>query len=129
MKTCPTCGIAIIDHPANECLDELVAIRIFGYIRIPHPGVPKFQKPTDNGVEALYYTPRYSSEINEAWEVVEKLAKEPKAWVIETVNIDTGLIYMVTYWGDSVETDQEAVTSSTAPLAICRASLLAVEEK
>ena len=77
--------------------------------------------------------PLYSSEIAAAWEVVERLydehwivgigslAENPRGWRCELCNM----------WPDDFErapTDIEA-NGDTAPLAICRAALLAAMER
>ena len=76
--------------------------------------------------------PHYSTDIAAAWLVVEKLAKEPYAWYIHTINLTTGLRYSADYWGEPDSPDGEIIsynaTAETAPLAICRAALMAVQK-
>lgn len=63
--------------------------------------------------------PHYSTDIAAAWAAVEKLG--PPEWVT--------LIYSKTdkYWECSLNSDAEFSTAPTAPLAICRAALAAVQ--
>ena len=75
------------------------------------------------------HIPRYSKDIAAVWHVVEKIAVEPLAFHLETTNMPGGPIYWALFWGDNLNTggiDEYAAEASTAPLAICRAALLAV---
>ena len=134
MKTC-TCGIDIIDHPASRCLDDLVAEKVLGFIKVPFPGVPKFQKPTVDGVVPLFFTPNYSSYISDAWEVAERM-RELDQYICPQIYWDDNDGLEPGYWvaefnryakKTSDYRHYEAV-AETAPLAICRAALLMVNE-
>ena len=119
----------ILNMEAGEELDELIAEKVMGFIKLPFPGLPKFQKPTDDGVIPLYYTPKYSTDISAAWEVVEKILKMPSSVNIQCDFHSDGnyfACYIHPYPRDETKLIMEH--APTAPLAICRAALLAVME-
>jgi hypothetical protein len=94
-----------------------VAEKVMGFIKLPFPGTPKFQKPTEDGVIPLYYVPNYSTNISAAWEVVEKDRGEASALLKSPIHGG----YFFTY-------KHERAFGETAPLAICRAALFTVEK-
>jgi len=118
MKTCPVCKIDILEHPANRCLDELIVEYIFGYSKLPYPAEPKFQKPTEDGVDCLYHINSYSSRIQAAWEVVDKMQEDNNAILLDNI---------AEIW-DAEFASFGQVAAETAPLAICRAAMLTVDE-
>lgn len=121
MNACPTCGIEIINHPADRCLDALVAERVMGIVS--NVGVVGWM------LDSRGYTvrvPEYSTDIAAAWQVVEKLdftiVKVDEGWMVGKLDInaftnDSGVVYGCIY---------DPGLAETAPLAICRAALLAV---
>jgi hypothetical protein len=96
---CPYCGTAILDHPADRCLNSWVAEKVMGYHYCPAP---------------------YSTNMGWAWEVIEKLKHlSPCIWY-ET---DDGYGWRVMFQAPYAD-----VINESAPLAICRAALIAVME-
>lgn len=105
----------ILAMPAGREMDALITEKVMsGHVKRRSDGTPHY----------LTWTP-YSTDMGAAWEVVEKMAHEPFAWHIESVNIVDGLMWFVCYWGDGSKaildwsTDCESLT-----LAICRVALL-----
>jgi hypothetical protein len=71
--------------------------------------------------------PKFSTDIQAAWEVVEKLANEPFAWHIESINLEGGRVtWWACLWGDVPDGSiaEYSAKADTVPLAICRAALL-----
>lgn len=112
----------IMNIPAGRDMDKLIAEKIMALTGIRW----STSYPTDwiysngeyvvgknLGWDAL---PRYSTDISAAWEVVEKLRHR-------------GLFQINVWHNDMCQVNLsncDAVVSETAPLAICRAALLAV---
>ena len=132
--TCPHCGVAIGEHEATRCLDEWVCAAVFGHQMETVDGWNVYHAVADtrfvgNSVrwEPL---PRYSSDISAAWEVVEEMRRkapsdtwfcvwnawETNRWVAGYMEYDMD--------GDITWTDESA-DALAAPLAICRAAVLA----
>ena len=121
----------ILNMPAGRELDALVAEKVMGFIKLPFPGLPKYQKPTKDGVVPLYYVPNFSTDISAAWEVVEKMCDGDK---------NKFMIYRFGFgpkkpkirwrvsWGQGWENLLSYCDAESAPLAICRAALLTVCE-
>jgi hypothetical protein len=105
----------ILKMEAGREMDELILVHIFGYTKLPFPAMPEFQKPAENGVYATYHVNRYSTDIKSAWDVAEK--NRGDAFALLKSPIYGG--YFFTY-------KHERAFGETAPLAICRAALLAV---
>ena len=108
----------VLAEPAGRQMDACVAEIIFSYEDMGFEISPRYQKPTDHGVEVLYDLPHYSTEIAAAWEVVEKMREkygflltDETPWIAELIDCD-----FLRITGEA----------ETAPLAICRASLLSV---
>lgn len=77
--------------------------------------------------QVFVYIEPFSTNMEAAWKVVEKTAKEPFAWDISSINVGGKTIWSALYWGiEEVFCEAEA---DTAPLAICRAALLATSAK
>jgi len=105
--------------PAGKEMDALVAKSIMGggiVGRSNHPEEEYWSFDTKYAVEL----PEFSTDISAAWKVVEKmnnglwLENHGVIWMAKFPFKDNG------YW---------MVSGNTAPLAICRAALLAVMEK
>lgn len=130
--TCPTCGVALLEHPANRCLDAWVAEKVMGlkpctawslfhwsmsggeYIH--HPESCSY----NNKCYPAEQCPHYSNDISAAWEVVEKIGSCFIDHTAPEMGID------VEFFKNIGNADRNIATADTAPLAICRASLLAV---
>jgi len=126
----------ILKLEAGRELDALVAEKVMGLVPcnnwLPFNAFSYIKSQTCRH-ENCY--PRghpclYSADWGAAGQVAEKMAHEPHAWIIESINIIGGSPqWSATYWGGGVEDDNDMVIGSTAPLAICRAALLAMEAK
>lgn len=103
----------ILNVVASRDLDALISVKVFGKL-------PSF---------ALDNFPHYSTDISAAWEVVEKLRDpsddEPDFWVITDEGKKNGWT-VSSYWAHhDGNIDNFHIRADTAPLAICRAALLA----
>ena len=112
----------IMNIPAGPYMDALVVTKVMGYEDLGSQllaGV-RYQKPTANGVDILNTVPHYSTDIAAAFQVVETF----DAWDIKK-RIENGEVIMCCYvyldktWYGGIE-------DINVPLAICKASLLAV---
>jgi len=142
MIICPTCGIKIIEHPANRCMDALIAKKVMGWNKIVIGGVGWFVKESPLGMSYQYMTQsgdfEPSTDITAAWQVVERIVRPPDedCWTGPTMQINAettkskGEYQVVFEHLDSIDLFPSSVeaTAETAPLAICRAALLAVME-
>jgi len=139
---CPICGISILEHPANECLNAWVAEKVMGYMRLHFFGKDSWgERSYDDkfpSCDCFTQVPSldYSVDIAAAWKVVERI-KERNWWN------DYGCDIFIEYW----DTDEWLVcnrnffsrkddclptffaTAPTVPLAICRAAILAAMSK
>lgn len=112
----------ILNMPAGREMDALIAKKVMG-----------LQKCGDSFVDGLYwlpsgipdYPPEYSSDMSAAWQVVESLRKRDyRIFLSYARNIVT-----ITLDHDNHHKDMDFwIEAKTAPLAICRAALLAVME-
>ncbi|WP_002145545.1 BC1872 family protein [Bacillus cereus] len=106
-------------------IDELVAEKVMGWIKPPETSILKsmwVETPLGTVHPEL---PKFSTNIQDAWLVVEKFASE-------------GLYFSIVKWIDGgyvVEIEKDSLTevgsyeSKTAPMAICIAALKAVGEE
>lgn len=111
----------ILKLEAGRELDALVAEKVMGYPKeiISINGSVK----SPNGDWMVREIDEYSTDISAAWEVAEKLGS---FWIDHTVS-DLGIdVEFFTSLDHSKE--RLVATADTAPLAICRAALLAVME-
>jgi hypothetical protein len=121
----------ILNMPASREMDALVAEKVmeFGVMRwINHPTYdPKIITPVEMEL------PHYSTDISAAWQVLEQLRdpseSEPDFWSITDAGIEQGWIVENIWAHHDGDIPNFAVQAETAPLAICRAALLAVLEK
>jgi hypothetical protein len=112
----------ILEMEAGEEIDKLVAEKVMGWYVSSYGLVDREHKPGDVflGDVCECWSPSFS--ISAAWEVVNKLKEQSD---------------IVDVWHESWEWhcdigsygDCQTVKADTAPLAICRAALLAVIEK
>lgn len=116
--------------PAGREMDVLIAKHVMG-LTVTSSEEMAYRR-TEYGYSDLHRIDarKYSEDISAAWLVVEKLAKEPCAWYIHSINLTTGLRYNADYWEETDSPDGKIIsynaTAETAPLAICRAALMAV---
>ena len=114
---------------AGEELDALMAEKVMGWERGKSIGKDVWCK--GRNVICYFHAWKPSTSILSAWEVVQKLAVEPFAWHIESLNLTNGrVVWWACYWGDGKagEILDYSADAPTAPLAICRTALLAVME-
>ena len=118
----------ILNMEAGAQMDNLIATSILGYELLGYPAVPKWQKPGPNGVELLFSLPRYSVDIAAAWKVMDWLRDKFFRSAIYQWDFSGQhtLIGLLTRQGHDEPTPDIFAEADTAPLAICRASLLAV---
>lgn len=138
--TCPHCGVGIGEHEAELCLNKWVGETVTHVVprrlwiatsdggksatmtseyrqRVEkwveeHPVV--FGKPMWVAHWDIY--PRYSSDISAAWEVLERL---------RDMDCDVALCSAGAEWTVESNVVDVTVRSKSAPLAICRAAVLA----
>lgn len=119
----------ILEMDAGPELDALVAERVMGwrYAATVPGGSPKFWQDPDRDFKSGMMTPKpYSNGIAAAWEVVEQLhGVERRYW--EVCGWHDGDTDERTAMFGMNDPEHETVIASatTAPLAICRAALLA----
>lgn len=100
------------NHEINECEDKWYSYcNICGY-------EPRFEKIIPGSCKGY---PRYSVDISSAWEVVEKMGP---SYELKSIHHSSGTVHRATFWRGMMGFSVEA---ETAPLAICRAALLAIE--
>jgi hypothetical protein len=108
------------DLPAGPALDELVAVQVMGWQRLPDSidGLVVhrlYRSPV--GLETSWVPP-FSTTIAHAWEVVERM--QPRE-----VRIIWSREHSV--WLANFDHQAMNAVEPTAPLAICRAALAAVQ--
>lgn len=130
----------ILNMPAGYEMNKLIAEHIFGMWIEENHGMAGGFYWVGNGVQfgdmRVQNVPDYSTDISAAWEVYEKIISdcksnngEPDFFMLNAYQAcpERGW-YIAKIWahydGDIVEFE---LTAPSAPLAICRAALLAVE--
>jgi hypothetical protein len=130
-----------VKHTAGRELDALIAEKVMGWTRYP-AGMHPTDNRTISGVLYCppYYpydagsanvVPYYSTNISEAWEVVTKLA-ERGLWMtmLTPFNAADGFHVAYTPHGEAQwQAGLGTVIADTAPLAICRAALKALDKE
>jgi hypothetical protein len=121
----------ILNMPAGREMDVLVLVSVMG-IEYSEKDGENYREWSNCYTERACFVfrdiPHYSADISAAWEVVEKLRDtsddEPDYWTIT----DLGNAWRVTSNWAHHDGDIEnfSIEAETAPLAICRAALLAV---
>lgn len=121
------------EMPAGRELDGLVAERVMG--RCPHREQRRYVHQSDTGFECVACgkdvygrenCPAYSTSIEAAWQVVEKLKADGWWIAVEHEAPDDP----ERAWGACLSPNPHLPVwemAETAPLAICRAALMAVE--
>lgn len=106
------------DMPAGPEMDRLVAEKVMGWISA---GSPYWYKDGYNVQSVYEWQP--SARIDNAWQVVEKMEERgsPLRMMFKSIH-DKG------YWARFGDGPQNFY-GDTAPLAICRAALIAMESK
>ena len=120
---------------AGRKLDELVAERVMGHRRLEEPsrvdvpaslGEQKYERIFNwkiNGT-LMEYPPQYSTSIDDAWMVMERLRKMPRFEIVDIRLRGEGGVAIMTPCGNLMDC---LVIADTAPLAICLAALKAVD--
>ena len=119
----------ILAMEAGRELDKLIHEKVFGWTRMEYPAVPAWQKPTKEGTECWHaMVPHYSTYTADAYEVVEKMKE--KYFMVSVIAVKGGQYEcIITSEEPTIHNDYELYElGETAPLAICRAALLAVME-
>lgn len=106
----------ILKMPAGREIDALVATEIFG-VEVEFEKIAGEPYAKGKG----YSIPQYSYRISDAWDVVEKLAGEAEE--IDVAHSMDGWTCLLWFFR---ERSRIHALADTAPLAICRAALLAV---
>jgi hypothetical protein len=115
---------------AGNEINELVAVEIFGYIRLPFPAVPHLQRPTRDGVEAVYNLDDYSGDWRAAGKIID-FFRTKKHITCSIDNCGKGDSLWETHFNILTTDGLIAIWANapTAPLSISRAALLIIEEK
>jgi hypothetical protein len=122
-------------EPAGRQMDAWVAEFVLGLriLDLDHMALKRVQDPRSEVYEEWVYIPESSTDIAAAWEVVEKLnnMQMPNhvgpTRVHRLSNCDNN--WHVIFCSDFGYPPGDEVVEKTAPLAICRAALLAVLEE
>ena len=113
---------------AGREMDALIAEKVMGWKKIVIGGVGWFVKESPLGMSYQYMTQsgdfEPSTDIAAAWQVVEKMSSR-KDWDEHPVCIVRNYAFKDMWTVELRDYDFDA-TAETAPLAICRAALLAV---
>ena len=122
MNFCPRCQTPVDEHPANRCLDALIAEKVMGWSSSYGDSYWIMSPPegsTGRAEGRVYPVSKYSTFIKAAMEVVEKWP----AWTIYKR-------WNGSLWYSTCLTDGEewyaGPEASTVPHAICRAALKAI---
>jgi hypothetical protein len=138
---CPNCGLNILEHPANRCLDALVAIKVMGWQRMSWEkaynqigrieSTPYWHSQDGQYVVYVEYDDDYECpqdgwhptvDISAAWEVVEKMKSEGWEFYFEWDDKPWAL-----FLKEGI--DWCCSEADTPSLAISRASLLTKMEE
>lgn len=108
----------ILNMPAGREMDAEIIEKVFGRILIkPRSEALKYPH-TDWGSTTVNEIPHFSTDIADAWEVVDKVPNPSQFFDCEKFEGK----WTASFGG------QYVVAADTAPLAICRAALLAVSD-
>lgn len=120
--TCPHCGVGIGEHEATRCLDQWVCAVVFEHKMETVDGYSVYHAIADKrffGSSVRWEPlPRYSTDISAAWEVLEWLRDK---------DCDVALCSAGATWLVESNVLDVTVRSESAPLAICRAAVLAAK--
>jgi hypothetical protein len=109
--------------PAGDALDRLVAARVFGWVCT---GAAADVWTSPDGLSHFGVSP-YSTSINAAWQVVERLETQGLRITYRTSGLNARRVEVVGVHPTRRNEWLVAEEADTAPLAICRAALTAVE--
>ena len=115
----------IYNMPAGEELDILVAEKVMAFTisKTDLHGRPGNFVTYNKGVTQICYSvPHYSTNISEAWRIVEKMGP----YKLESMHNSEKSWHKATFWRGMVGFP---VNADTVPLAICRSALLAMTYK
>lgn len=102
-------------------IDRLVAEKVMGWKRTPY-GWDVLEKKYNLGIE--WDLPKFSTNIADAWKVVEKLQKD--GWYIELYNENEEWCFDLTKYNEFLSVDRfYRASAEGASLAICLAALKA----
>jgi hypothetical protein len=106
---------------AGRELDLLVAKHVMGYFKIKSliPDEPNKVFYPELQMKDGELVPHYSTDIKDAWEIVEKLRKD---WTMEIRQVRNGTLDVTFY---NYDAKHKSRNIDTAPLAICLAALKA----
>ena len=113
-------------HAGRE-LDAVIAARVFGYTLdyefadMEMPPAPHVKELRD-GYDEWGVLPYYSTDIGDAWAVVEHF----RAFELRTYTKNIHKIYCL-LWGEGLTPPTGSAIADTAPLAICLAALAALD--
>lgn len=124
---CQTCGIPVLQHEANRCLDAWVAERVLGH----HFYQTSTGELWSTDLPGYYFLAHYSTDIAAAWMVFEKF--KGHGWDLGWHIFTSGPLgrgerregWFVTDGGE-YDFHEIAFGGDSPCLAICRAALLAV---
>lgn len=115
----------ILNMPAGDEIDALISQCVFGnkIQWFDGPGGPVITGGTYEKIRTWNKVSSYSTNMAAAWEVVEKVAGEDSELSVRITGEYLGNGWRCVFTNAFVDYD---VMAKTAPLAICRAALLAV---
>lgn len=107
---------------AGRGMDAMVAIEVMGWTYVDSDPDFKWSVPAnEDGVVMRRRLPEFSTDISAAWEVVEKI-KDYYAYIVLQFDSVEWIVHI------SDGTVERQTSNVSAPLAICRAALLAVSD-
>ena len=112
----------ILRMEAGPELDRLVAEQIMGW----REGQDTLKLQGGMGILGEKALPRYSTDIAAAWEVVEALRE--KEFVIDILGLLEDFIVKIWNENESEGLSIAKASAEQAPLAICRAALIVLEQ-
>ena len=118
----------IDEMQAGREMDREVAEKVMGDLFNPDFGwaLSKYRHaPAESVCEISMKPPTYSISISAAWEVVEKVTNDFTRDLGFKFHVHSGGLTSISVDGDAVN---YRVEGETAPLAICRAALVAAEK-
>lgn len=121
---------------AGRELDRIVAERVFDWIALHDDGVslsgvpptqPKGFELAGTGIKGHWHVPRYSTDIAAAWQVVEQMHLLGNALALERwLDMPSKNKWLALFTLENGH-DTGSHVAESAPLAICRAALVAAD--
>jgi len=115
----------IREMKAGNELNKLIAEKVMGwsyYHRCPDGYEDCLHWHTETGIDKGYKCPDYSGDISAAWKVVEKMRANGNEFYQRSTGNNEWLAQFKFHYGSGY-------IAKTAPEAICKAALLAMEDK